>query len=119
MPLTDLTAVRQLRALGADVFEHAEVRKAAAAAEWGAPFQRLATGGNSGEYASGSLRGEPRNQPIHSPVPSMTTVSPQRGRPPLSRISPMMDAMLPPVNASNPHALEEEPDRRAPRWLEK
>ena len=67
MPLTDLTAVRQLRALGADVFEHAEVRKAAAAAEWGAPFQRLATGGNSGEYASGSLRGEPRNQPIPLP----------------------------------------------------
>lgn len=30
VPLTDLTAVRQLRALGADVFEHAEVRKAAA-----------------------------------------------------------------------------------------
>ena len=30
VPLTDLTAVRQLRALGADVFEQAEVRKAAA-----------------------------------------------------------------------------------------
>ena len=31
VPLADLTALRQLRALGADVFEHAEVRKAAAA----------------------------------------------------------------------------------------
>jgi hypothetical protein len=30
----------------------------------------------------------------HSPLPSMTTVAPQRGRPPPSRISPTMDAML-------------------------